>query len=644
MALAPKRLYAIFDWFTTPHPSLTDLEQRRQSSLLAGLILLLFGVILVLNLRTFLTASQSNVRPERYFYIVTFILVSCGVFMLNRSGRFLLAAHLLIGAGFILVTGYALYWVPGLYYLPIIVVLSAMFLPEREVVVVGGLGAGVVILFIARFGLDAVQQITIDAITDYTVLSVPVLLTYIIHRRRLEAERHRELQTANERLRGSEASLEQRVNERTHALEASVAEIEELYAISKSINSTHSYPQIVEAVANHLNDLNYTIALSVYEGFDKDTATYFETVAVRPAGKREVIPIQYQYDANQIDDWFEQGDVLIVNDIANLPLETHGAFIAYYKHINIYSFVLVALRLGDRVIGLLNVLLPTPHEFSEREQRYIRSVADLTAAAVERIRLYNEQVQAANSLRNADQIKSQFLASMSHELRTPLNAILNFTEFVSLGMMGPVNPKQQDALTKALDSGRHLLSLINDVLDMTKIEAGMMKLFIEDNIDLNQELPTVIASAQTLLKDKPIAFNQDIDSDLPLLLGDRRRIRQVLLNLLSNAAKFTEQGSVTLSIKKHTDELLFAVMDTGPGVSPEDQSLIFEPFKQTETGIRHANGTGLGLPISKRLVEAHGGRLWVESEVGEGAAFYFTIPIRSEWLARLLSESMELSA
>lgn len=260
----------------------------------------------------------------------------------------------------------------------------------------------------------------------------------------------------------------------------------------------------------------------------------------------------------------------------------------------------------------------------------IRDVSARVQAQQSVERLYQEQVAVAEKLRAVDTMKSQFLASMSHELRTPLNAILNFTEFVALGMLGDVNDAQVDALNKSIDSGRHLLSLINDVLDMTKIESGMMKLFIETDIDLHKEVQPVIATAQTLLADKPeVRLVQDIDTDLPILSGDRRRIRQVLLNLVSNAVKFTEQGSITLAIKNRPDAVLFAVIDTGPGINLAEQPMIFEPFQQTETGIRHAGGTGLGLPISKRLVEAHGGRLWVESHVGEGAAFYFTIPLNS---------------
>ncbi len=246
----------------------------------------------------------------------------------------------------------------------------------------------------------------------------------------------------------------------------------------------------------------------------------------------------------------------------------------------------------------------------------------------------DEADTARERAEEADRVKSQFLASMSHELRTPLNAILNFTEMMSLGFMGEVNDQQKDVLQKSLGSGQHLLGLINDVLDITKMESGMTKLFIEKDIDLYQELDTVIASVEALLENKPVTFVKKIDPDLPKITADKRRIRQILLNLLTNAAKFTEEGSITLRVENRGDEILASVIDTGPGIPKEQQELIFEPFEQTETGIRHGGGTGLGLPISKRLAEAHGGRLWVDSIEGKGSTFYVLIPAKAAIMTR----------
>lgn len=238
-----------------------------------------------------------------------------------------------------------------------------------------------------------------------------------------------------------------------------------------------------------------------------------------------------------------------------------------------------------------------------------------------------ELEQKATDLARANQYKSEFLASMSHELRTPLNAILTFNELLSIGTFGPVNEEQVDYLQKSLQSGKHLLSLINDVLDVAKIQSGRMKLFVEDDFDIGVELQSIVASTEMMLKDKPVTLKTYIDPEFPPMTCDKRRIRQVLLNLVSNAAKFTEKGTVTLYAKKRNSEVLFAVVDTGPGIAPEEQHIIFEPFIQTEAGIRHAGGTGLGLPISKNLVEAHGGRIGMESVPGQGSKFYVLLPL-----------------
>ncbi len=225
---------------------------------------------------------------------------------------------------------------------------------------------------------------------------------------------------------------------------------------------------------------------------------------------------------------------------------------------------------------------------------------------------------------------------MSHELRTPLNAILNFSQFISTGMVGTVNEEQTDLLNKITLSGRHLLSLINDVLDISKIESGALRLFVEDNIDLSKEFEIVASTARGLLADKPVELVTEVDANIPLVTGDRRRIRQTMLNLVSNACKFTEVGSVTLQLKRQEQTILFVVKDTGPGIASEDHDTLFETFRQTDVGLRQSEGTGLGLPISRRLVEAHGGRLWLESSPGEGATFFVSLPIRSDKLVQML--------
>ncbi|MBC8170727.1 MAG: hypothetical protein H7X77_03620, partial [Anaerolineae bacterium] len=220
-----------------------------------------------------------------------------------------------------------------------------------------------------------------------------------------------------------------------------------------------------------------------------------------------------------------------------------------------------ALRKSEEALQLANVGL---------EQK----VAERTA----------ELVLAKDEAERASTVKSAFLASMSHELRTPLNAIINFTRFVAKGAQGPVNAEQEATLNEVVDSSRHLLSLINDVLDMSKIESGSLTLFIEDNIKLNPLLDTVIATGKSLKGDKPIEIQTEIADNLPLLRGDRQRILQILLNIMSNACKFTDNGYVKLHASQQNDEIVFAIEDTGPGIAPEDAHFVFEAFKQTNTG------------------------------------------------------------
>lgn len=243
-------------------------------------------------------------------------------------------------------------------------------------------------------------------------------------------------------------------------------------------------------------------------------------------------------------------------------------------------------------------------------------------------RMNVELIEARNIAENADRIKSEFLAHMSHELRTPLNAILNFTAFVADGLMGDVNEEQVDTLQKVMDSGNHLLSLINDILDISKIEAGMMNLFVEE-VDLNTTLKGTFSTAKGLVKDTPVELVAEIDDDLPLIMGDKRRIRQIFLNLVSNAVKFTPEGQIVIRAHQKNGEIHIAVKDSGIGIAPEDQPMVFQAFRQAQHDLQNVTGTGLGLPICKHFVEAHGGKLWLESEVGVGSTFYITLPIEN---------------
>lgn len=289
------------------------------------------------------------------------------------------------------------------------------------------------------------------------------------------------------------------------------------------------------------------------------------------------------------------------------------------------------------LVGVLDLQSNRLNRFAKDDIRIMRTLADQIAIAVRNSQLFEETKAAKEQAEKANTVKSAFLASMSHELRTPLNAIINFTKFVAKGTMGPVNEEQRETLEEVIDSGKHLLTLINDVLDMSKIGAGSLKLFVEPAVDLNSILKSAVATTNTLIADKPIELRTNIPEDLPTIVGDRQRIYQVLLNILSNAGKFTTDGHIELAAYSEDGYIFLSVEDTGPGIAPEDQSLVFESFKQTETGLRQGGGTGLGMPISRSLVEAHDGRLWLESEVGKGSTFYVALPIVSQILEPTLN-------
>jgi signal transduction histidine kinase len=245
-------------------------------------------------------------------------------------------------------------------------------------------------------------------------------------------------------------------------------------------------------------------------------------------------------------------------------------------------------------------------------------------------RMNDELGRLYRQLEAASRHKSQFLANMSHELRTPLNAILGYTELIADGIYGEVPEKIQDVLGRVQNSGRHLLRLINDVLDLSKIEAGQLTLSIDD-YSVGEVVQSVLTAVESLAAEKKLALKTTIPSDLPRGKGDERRITQVFLNLVGNAIKFTEAGEVRIEAAASDGMFLVSVSDTGPGISDADQQRIFEEFQQVDSSsTRTKGGTGLGLAIAKRIIEMHGGRLWVESSLGKGSTFSFALPILAE--------------
>ena len=287
------------------------------------------------------------------------------------------------------------------------------------------------------------------------------------------------------------------------------------------------------------------------------------------------------------------------------------------------------LFLEERVIGALGVSRKTPGEFAPEIVRLLTTFATQSALAIQNARLFREIADKSRQLEAASRHKSEFLANMSHELRTPLNAILGFSEVLAERMFGEVNAKQAEYLQDILSSGRHLLSLINDILDLSKVEAGRLEL------ELGRfHLPTALDNALTLVRERAIrhgiTLTHTVDEGLGDIVADERKVKQILLNLLSNAVKFTpEGGRVGLTATAAESVVTIAVTDTGVGIAPEDQAAIFEEFRQVgRDDTRTQEGTGLGLTLAKKFVELHGGRICVQSQVGQGSTFSFTLPAR----------------
>ena len=253
---------------------------------------------------------------------------------------------------------------------------------------------------------------------------------------------------------------------------------------------------------------------------------------------------------------------------------------------------------------------------------------ELGALAANVNRMSDELRRLYRELETASQHKSDFLANMSHELRTPLNAIIGFSQVLREGMVGDVNEKQLEYLDDILSSGHHLLSLINDVLDLSKVEAGQVELELAP-FSLQEALERGVAMVRERALQDGVFVTLAANPDVDVVSGDERRIRQVIFNLLSNAVKFTPSGgAVDVRTTRANGEVSVSVADTGPGIAAEDLRRVFEEFQQTEAGIERGEGTGLGLALSKRLVELHGGRIWVDSELGRGSTFVFTLPAR----------------
>lgn len=322
-----------------------------------------------------------------------------------------------------------------------------------------------------------------------------------------------------------------------------------------------------------------------------------------------------------------EGIAVVVNDVTKNPLHKPNPLLPETR-----AEAAIPLKIGPRIIGAIDIQSKIPNAFREDEIAVLQTLADQIAVAIDNARSFELSQQAVMEMRELDRMKSQFLANMSHELRTPLNSIIGFSRVILKGIDGPVTELMQQDLTAIYNSGQHLLGLINDILDLAKIEAGKMELAF-DEVNIADVVTSVLSTMSGLIKDKPIEMKHYIEPNLPAVRADAIRVRQVMINLLSNAAKFTDEGSITVHVglaqnAAGRSEIKISVSDTGPGISAQDQEKLFLPFSQVDDSpTRKTGGTGLGLSICQQLINMHGGKIWVESELGKGSTFHFTLPL-----------------
>jgi PAS domain S-box-containing protein len=322
-----------------------------------------------------------------------------------------------------------------------------------------------------------------------------------------------------------------------------------------------------------------------------------------------------------------EGTTVVVNDTSTDPIHRPNPLLPETR-----AEMGIPLKIGSRILGALDIQSKETNAFHPEDIAVLETLSDQIAVALDNANSYDLAQKAVAEMRELDRIKSQFLANMSHELRTPLNSIIGFSRVILKGIDGPVSEQQHQDLSAIYNSGQHLLGLINDILDLSKIEAGKMELSLEE-LAITDTVNSVMSTALGLVKDKPIKLKSDIPADVPTVRADPMRVRQVLLNLISNAAKFTDEGSITVKTAtqvsdKGIHELIVNVIDTGPGISPEDQQKLFQAFSQVDSSpTRKTGGSGLGLSICQRMIELHGGKIGVNSAVGKGSTFYFTLPL-----------------
>jgi signal transduction histidine kinase len=414
-------------------------------------------------------------------------------------------------------------------------------------------------------------------------------------------------------------------NETKEALEQQKASGDVLRAISSSIADTAPvFDKILDSCQRLFE--GYLVGLTLVEGDGKVHLRAYKGEKSDEMARIYPLPLTRESGTGWAILEQKMMQFADVSDTAQTPPQViKGAQVLGFK-----SIVFAPMIFEGRGIGAIWVARKFAGAFTDKQIGLLKTFADQAVIAIQNARLFREIQEKSRQLEVANKHKSEFLANMSHELRTPLNAIIGFSEVLRERMFGELNEKQADYLKDIHESGKHLLSLINDILDLSKIEAGRMEL------ELSQfELPNTLQTALTLVRERAmrhgIALGLTIGAGVGQIQADERKVKQILVNLLSNAVKFTPDGGrVDVNARLDTDKVEVAVSDTGVGIAKEDREMVFEEFRQAGRDYtKKAEGTGLGLALTKRFVELHGGTITLESELGRGSTFTFTLPVAS---------------
>jgi GAF domain-containing protein len=421
------------------------------------------------------------------------------------------------------------------------------------------------------------------------------------------------------------------VQARTEELARSVEELRALGEVTQAVNSTLDLETVLSTIVAKAVQLSSTEAGAIYV-FDELDQTF--RVRATYGLSEELIAAIRDQELGASDVIRQATRDKQPQEIADIRDEPPSPVREIAMRAAFRARLVVPLLDPDRVVGALVIRRKQTGSFPKDTIQLLQTFAAHSVLAIQNARLFREIEEKSQELEIASKHKSQFLANMSHELRTPLNAILGYAELMLDNIYGEPSEKMRTVLERLQSNGRHLLGLINDVLDLSKIEAGQLTLSLDD-YSLSDVVHGVVSAVEPLAAEKRLAFKAEVASDLPTGRGDGRRLSQVLLNLVGNAIKFTEQGEVAIRASATNVAFTVAVCDTGPGIPLVDQAKIFEEFQQADSSItRKKGGTGLGLSIAKRIIEMHGGRIWVESAPGKGSTFYFTLPVRVEAQAR----------